>query len=502
MSLATRLSTFFLAALGLVLVGFSGTLYLIAETYLVGQLDERLQYALDTLEASVDIEPGGLEWEPADRQMMLGVETGPAAVRWAVRDGRGALVDRSANAGSEGFPSDWTPATWPANPADGTAFGAAAGWRLAARRLQLQDLLKQGRGHPNDEPGYEVPYPALVLIVGMSPTPVEAALGRLGLTLSALSLGIWTVSLAAGRRLCRRALAPVSRMAKAATTMTASDLERRLPIPGTGDELDAMGRAFNDLLDRLHEAFNRLNAAYESQRRFAGDASHQLRTPLTALLGQVQVALRRDRPPEEYRRVLEKVHAEGIRLGQIVESLLLLAQPEGVRPEPEVLDLRSWLSDHLRRWATHPRAPDLHAEPAGGGPLTVRIHPPLLGQLMDNLLENACKYSAPGSPIVVRTWCEGGSAMLGVEDRGRGLEDGERSRVFEPFFRGAQARRAGIAGVGLGLAVAHQIAIALGGSLDLRREHEEGCFFVLRLPEAGDPLRQADPVDACTPHAG
>ena len=82
-----------------------------------------------------------------------------------------------------------------------------------------------------------------------------------------------------GRWLCLRALAPVSRMARAATAMTAADLGQRLPAPGTGDELDELGRAFNDLLDRLNEAFVRLNEAYDRQRRFAGDASHQLRTP-------------------------------------------------------------------------------------------------------------------------------------------------------------------------------------------------------------------------------
>ena len=148
MSLATRLSAFFLVALALVLAGFSGTLYLLARTYLVGQLDERLQLALDTLEASVDIEPGGLEWEPADRRMTLGVEPGTGAVRWAVRDGRGAPVDRSANASPGSFPARWAPAAWPTNPADGTVFGAAPGWRLAGRRLQLAELLRQGRGHP------------------------------------------------------------------------------------------------------------------------------------------------------------------------------------------------------------------------------------------------------------------------------------------------------------------------------------------------------------------
>jgi len=224
MSLATRVSAFFLASLALVLAGFSVTLYLLARTYLVGQLDERLQHALETLEASVDIEPGGLEWEPADRRMTLGVETGDGAVRWAVRDGRGAAVDRSANASSGDFPARWSPSAWPTDPADGTVFGAAPGWRLAARRLQLIELLRQGRGHPNDEPGYEVQYPELILVVGLAPAPVEAALARLGLTLAVLSAVIWGAAAVAGRRLCLRALAPLSRMARAATAMTAPDL--------------------------------------------------------------------------------------------------------------------------------------------------------------------------------------------------------------------------------------------------------------------------------------
>src|SRR4051794_40679407 len=107
MSLATRFTAFFLVALAVVLGGFSGTLYLLARTYLHRQLDERLQRALDTLEASVDIEPGGLEWEPGDRRLLLGVDTEVDEVRWSVRDQRGRQVDLSANVSSGGFPTGW-----------------------------------------------------------------------------------------------------------------------------------------------------------------------------------------------------------------------------------------------------------------------------------------------------------------------------------------------------------------------------------------------------------
>jgi two-component system, OmpR family, sensor kinase len=483
MSLTTRVSAFFLIALAVVLAGFSGTLFLLARNYLVRQLDERLVNALDTLEASVDIEPGGLEWEPADRRMTLGVDRGPNAVRWVVRDGTNRLVDRSANANSAGFPIDWQPAVWPSNRTDATAFGAAPRWRLAARRLLLEELLRQGRGHPNDEPGYEVPYRELVLVVGLEPAPMTATLRWLGWTLAGLSSLVWLAAMAAGRWLCRRALAPVNRMAKAATTMTAADLGHRLPSPRTGDELDDLGRAFNDLLDRLNDAFVRLNEAYERQSRFAGDASHQLRTPIAALLGQVQVALRRDRSTEDYKRFLDRVQCEGVRLRQMIEALLQLAQPDSVWPELEDVDLREWLPDHLKRWASHARAADLSAELGGDDSLFVRAQPALLGQIVDNLLENACKYSEPGSPIVVRVWREDSAVALGVQDRGRGLKADELPHVFEPFFRTESARRDGQPGVGLGLAVAQRIATSLHATLRTTSEPGAGCLFVLHLPE-------------------
>ena len=274
----------------------------------------------------------------------------------------------------------------------------------------------------------------------------------------------------------------MSRMAKAAKAMTPADLGQRLPAPGSGDELDDLGGAFNDLLDRLNEAFIRLNEAYERQSRFAGDASHQLRTPIAALLGQVQVALRRDRSTDEYKRFLGRVESEGMRLRQVIESLLFLAQPGGAQLEPAVINLREWVPDHLRRWAVHGRAADLHAEMVGDDSLFVQVQPALLGQIVDNLLENACKYTQPGTAITVRAWRENGTVAVGVEDRGSGLNTAELPRVFEPFFRGDSARRDGQPGVGLGLAVARRIAASSGGTLDVESSIGAGCLFVLRLP--------------------
>jgi signal transduction histidine kinase len=256
-------------------------------------------------------------------------------------------------------------------------------------------------------------------------------------------------------------------------------------LPGTRDELEDLGGAFNGLLDRLHEALDR-------QRRFTGDASHQLRTPLAGLLSQVDVALRRERPPEEYRRVLGVVRAKAAQLRQIVESLLFLAraEAESVLPDLEVIELGAWSAAHLREWSAHPRAPDLQLSRDGEEPLWIRAHPPLLSQLLDNLLENACKYSEPGTPIAVRVGRRPGASVLAVEDRGCGLSAEEQARVFRPFYRSPQARTRGHPGVGLGLAVAQQIVEVFGGTIRVESEPGRGSRFEVALPGAnlvGDP---------------
>jgi signal transduction histidine kinase len=265
--------------------------------------------------------------------------------------------------------------------------------------------------------------------------------------------------------------------------MPAATIDQRLPPPGTNDELADLAAAFNELLSRVQDAFER-------QRRFTSEASHQLRTPLTALLGQVEVALRQERPAGEYRQALERAQRQGRKLAQIAEMLLFLARAdrEAKVPELETVDFGTWLRAQVAQWSAHPRASDLVLEiPAD--PLPARIHPTLLGQLLDNLLENACKYSRPGTPITLRAAAlhdaEGqGQVALEVEDRGIGIPASDLPDLFEPFFRSTQARRLGVDGVGLGLALVKRIATALRGTVEARSQLGQGSTFRVRLPVA------------------
>ncbi|WP_406697470.1 ATP-binding protein [Singulisphaera sp. Ch08] len=483
MSLATRVSAFFLAALGITLLGFSIFLYALADHHLHRQLDDRLEAALGALEAAVDVEPDGLEWEPTERRLTLGLEPGVDQVHWSVQDERGQTIDHSANLTHDTgrFPLGWKPKAWPTEPTDGTVYDATPGWRLAARRLLLQDLLQEGRGHPEDDgPEDDVEYPVLVITAGLSPGSVEASLNRLGLTLAGLSAGLWGVAALLGRKLCRHALAPLGAMASAAREMTAGGHGEFLPSPGTRDELEDLRVAFNELLARLHET-------YERQKRFTGDASHQLRTPLAGLLSLVEVIRRRTRPAAEYEQTLDQVHQETLRLSQIVESLLFLARTEAdaESPKTEVVDLAAWVPAQMSRWMDHPRASDIREE-GPNDPLPILAHPSLLAQLLENLLDNALKYSDPGSPILIRTWRDANSILLSVEDRGVGLAADELTKVFDPFYRSPQARQMGRTGVGLGLSMVKRISIAFGGTIEVESLPGRGTRFVLRFPARPD----------------
>jgi signal transduction histidine kinase len=279
-------------------------------------------------------------------------------------------------------------------------------------------------------------------------------------------------------------------MAESARTMPFDDC--RLPSPGTRDELEDFARSFNGLLDRLH-------VALERQKQFTGQASHQLRTPLAALIAAIEVTRRRPRTVEEHERVLDRLHDDAVRLWRVVEALLFLARAEAEAglPDLEQIDLADWAAGHVCAWSGHERAADLRFEVDDGGPLWTRAHRSLLGQLLDNLIENACKYSEPGTPIVVHACREPGTVALTVEDRGCGIPPEDLPRVFEPFYRAETARRLGHTGVGLGLAVARRIAATHGGTITAENVAGGGCRFVVRLPQGPAP----DVAPAVVDHA-
>ena len=483
MTLSTRLSLFFLTSLAVVLAGFSLALYGLARNHLQRQSEQQLAAAMNTLVAAVEIAPEGLVWDRAERRLDLSDATSGGRIAWIIRDNHGQVVDQSADNLAGDFPALDTAKANETAVQENRWRGEL--WRFRQQRIETPGPPLASAAPPDEEPKHQ----ALSVAAGICLEPMHATLRTLAATLAALSACVWLVALLAGRALSSRAIAPLTAMASAAREMSAADFEQRLSAPGSADELQDLAVAFNGLLDRLQDS-------YERQRRFTGDASHQLRTPLAGMLGQIEVALRRERPASEYQAVLTTVHEQAQRLRKIVESLLFLARAdsEAQLPARERVDLAQWLPAHLREWSQHGRSADILVENGDAGPLPVLAHPPLLGELVNILLDNACKFSPPGTPIVLRLSRDAESIRLRIEDRGLGIDTPELPQLFRPFFRTAAAQQQGISGVGLGLAIARRLAKSHGGTLVVESEAGRGtCFTLSLLAATGDSKATSAP---------
>ncbi len=481
MTLTNRFSIFLLGVLSVVLIGFSSTLYFLARSYLYRELDDRLKAELDTLTAAAEIKtPQLLEWEPEKHHLSTGLDARPEYVRWIVRERNNHIVDQSKNL--TGAP-EWKillaataidPAPAPTMNEDPVPVSQPPDWRLQTRRLLPSS--------PGSEPesssrtGRKRVYPELVMSVALSTKPVEQTLQALLSWSCFLSLLLWLTTAFACRWLCNRALRPLHRMAMSARELPATELHRRIPLPGTRDELDELGAAFNELLGRAQ-------VAMECQQRFASQASHQLRTPLATLLGHLQLALRRERTSEEYRRTISRAEAKGQQMSRIIEALLFLTREEtkGSLLQVAEIDLAELISRYMDKWTGHERYHDIIVQ-IPETPIRVVAHQELLCQAFDNLLENACKYSSSGSPIRVIVNRNEQTAKLLVEDSGFGIAPEDMDHLFEPFFRAQQAREQGIVGTGLGLSVTKRIASALSGSIRVQSSLGHGSVFTLELP--------------------
>ncbi|MBI1904296.1 MAG: HAMP domain-containing protein [Planctomycetia bacterium] len=490
MTLTTRLTAFFLIALAVVLALFSVTTWCLARSYLYRAADERLDLALAALGSAAEQEVRGIEWEPREHRFDSDRGLSGGGVSWAVYDRRGRVIDAFPRTNHDfdvlqpGRANDL-------GPAETVVAQGGQRFRVLARRLQASPA-PSGAGEPAEfdaSPAFD----EVTLVVAGSLEAVDRTLARLGGVMAVTSVGLWALALLGGRWMCRRALLPLARMTDQVQALGAADYSARLDVPPTKDEIGVLAAALNDMLARLRESYDR-------QRRFAADAAHQLRTPLTGMLGQMDVCLRHPRPTQEYERVIERVHGETQHLARIVEALLFLARSGAgeMLPNRQLVDLSNWLPGYAEHWGDRARGPDLRVENEVHSPLWVNVQPILLGQLLDNLVENAFHHSTPGSPVVLRLAVREGQAVLSVIDRGEGIAPADLPHVFEPFYRARDAVRPGtngdvngvggdLSGVGLGLAVAHQIARSFSGQLTAESRPGAGSRFELRLPIAGNP---------------
>ncbi|KAB8146090.1 HAMP domain-containing histidine kinase [Chloroflexia bacterium SDU3-3] len=407
-----------------------------------------LEVALRLYDASgelIEVSPGAGEPPPTDPRALLAAPSGPAF--------------------------DWlaglAPALAPTDAGEGS-FGVVVGeqrWRTYALPLHAS-------GHTD------------AYLVAMAPLGrLDASMASFRLILAGLG-GLGLLAAAAGSwAIAAQALRPIDAMVATARTITqARDLSHRIPEPPARDELRRLSQTFNAMLTSLEEASR-------TQQRFVADASHELRAPLTAIQGNLELLRRQAVPPTERDEVLAEVEREAARLGRLVSDLLALARADagqGIRHGPVDLDALTLEAFHTARAMA--RGQRLALDPFE--PVQVAGDADRLRQLLLILLDNALKYTPPDGAVTLGLRQRGAHAELSVRDTGPGIADEDLPHVFERFYRADPARGRDPGGTGLGLAIARWIVEQHGGTIELRGAAGGGTLAMVRLPLGEEEMSQ------------
>lgn len=285
------------------------------------------------------------------------------------------------------------------------------------------------------------------------------------------------VAAAGGYLLARKSLAPVTTMSLKARQIGAETLDERIEIGNERDELGFLAATLNGLLERLQLAF-------ESQRRFMADASHELRTPIAIIQGEADVALARDRDAADYRESIEVMQRAARKLTRIVQNLFLLARGDAGRYPISMsrFYVGEVIADCIRGMRSVAQARGVELSCSAPEDIVIVADEELIHRLVLNLVENAVKFTPSGGKVHVDLQAGDGNCTIRVADTGPGIAPADQSRIFERFFRGDRARPGNAGGAGLGLPIARWIAEVHGGELRLEHSDAHGTVFVAVLP--------------------
>ena len=317
--------------------------------------------------------------------------------------------------------------------------------------------------------------------------PIEHTLHALVVTLALGLPFIIACSMAGGYLLMNRALRPVNQIADQAERITSRNLNERLPIMETGDELERLSTALNCMIARLDEAFQHIN-------RFSADVSHELRTPLTILRGELEFIAEQQRTSPEVLDTVGSALEEIDRLSKIVENLLSISRVDAgeIRMRQQRIDmaeLARTTAEQMQLLADE-KAMSLRFSLQPG--VEVEGDPSRLKQIVVNLLDNAIRYTGEDGWVEIAVYSEAGNCILKVSDNGVGISAESLPHLFERFYRADKARSRYSGGAGLGLSIVKAICAAHGGNIRVFSKEGEGSCFWVELPLASAARASTD----------
>jgi len=285
---------------------------------------------------------------------------------------------------------------------------------------------------------------------------------------------------AVGYAIARRGIRPIERVTTTARRVRSSTLHERIDTTDLPTELRALAATFNEMLDRLGESFEQIS-------QFSADVAHELRTPISNLRGELEVALGKDRPADEYRDVLGSALEECVRISRVIQSLLFLARAETATGDShhDTIQVRQEIGAVLDFYeaAAAEAGVALHVE--GKADIAASFDRTLFQQAVGNLVANAIAHTPPGGQVAIRSGSDGALLRIEVADTGCGIPPEHLPHVFDRFYRADRARSGSGGNLGLGLAMVRSIAILHGGRVAISSQVGQGTRVTLETPLTG-----------------
>ncbi len=311
-------------------------------------------------------------------------------------------------------------------------------------------------------------------------TPLKGIFNALGKFLVILLVSVpilLILSAFGGYFFVKRAFFPVKKIVKTVKRITAENLSHRVEPINSKDEIGELAETFNDMISRLEKSFEHI-------KQFSSDVSHELKTPLTAVKGEIEVTLRRNRKKDEYKKTLKSLLEDIDKLEEIIENLFLLSRmdSENLKFLPKKFALEETLLEAFEDMETIAKKKKVHLILKNIQEMEMKGESTLIKRVFTNLINNAIKYTPEGGKIEISLKKAGGFAKFIVQDTGIGIPQEEIPHIFDRFYRVEKARSREAGGSGLGLAIVKWIVEAHKGKIEVTSEAGEGSIFIVSFP--------------------